>query len=287
MDDLLHNWDSIDLSQDAWLAYTFAGELVGYAAVLPWGHSLRYEFYVDPNIQETGPVHALLERCERRGELIAGGGGDDVPLTARIYLADTNNRDRSVVEQAGFKPVRYHFQMEASLAQPLPTPRWPEGVSVRNFKRGSDEQAVYDVIEQAFTRPDRIPVTFEVWQSLMLRPGVFDPGLWLVAQEGDRIIGACLGFEDPDRGWVRQLAVDQTARGRGVGAALLLQAFAVFKQRGFERVGLGVEANNRNALEFYEKIGMHRVRQYNEYEKSLLCIDDGEISLGNDLEISA
>jgi ribosomal protein S18 acetylase RimI-like enzyme len=58
--------------------------------------------------------------------------------------------------------------------------------------------------------------------------------------------------------------------------ALLLTAFNDFHQRGYKRVGLGVDATNiTNATRLYEKAGMHVTQQYDTYEK--------ELRLGHDL----
>ena len=74
---------------------------------------------------------------------------------------------------------------------------------------------------------------------------------------------------DPVVGWVRILGVRQSFRGRGLGRALLLHAFAQFRSRGMQRVGLGVDGESptgANAL--YESVGMRIVSRFAIYEKS-------------------
>jgi ribosomal protein S18 acetylase RimI-like enzyme len=88
-----------------------------------------------------------------------------------------------------------------------------------------------------------------------------------VAEAKGKIIGASLGYSYPEEGWVRQLAVDAVWQRRGVGAALLRHSFLVFKELGHETVGLGVRAENETAVQFYERVGMYRARQYDEYRK--------------------
>ena len=59
-----------------------------------------------------------------------------------------------------------------------------------------------------------------------------------------------------------------TWRKRGLGLALLLQAFNEFYQRGDRTVGLGVDAQSlTGATRLYEKAGMHVTRRYDTYEK--------------------
>jgi mycothiol synthase len=59
-------------------------------------------------------------------------------------------------------------------------------------------------------------------------------------------------------------------RRRGLAFALLLHAFAEFRSRGFDRVGLGVDAESTTAaLELYERAGMRVVKQQATFERAL------------------
>jgi ribosomal protein S18 acetylase RimI-like enzyme len=58
-------------------------------------------------------------------------------------------------------------------------------------------------------------------------------------------------------GWVRNVGVVGSARGRGLGTFLLRTAFAEFARRGRDTVGLGVDTENATgALRLYEGLGM-------------------------------
>jgi len=78
-----------------------------------------------------------------------------------------------------------------------------------------------------------------------------------------------LCFEYPGQGWVRQLGVAESWRRKGLGTALLLHAFGEFRKRGISEVGLTVDSHNPRAYAFYQRVGMKRIRQYDEYEKLL------------------
>lgn len=263
MTDLLHEWEEMDLAQDAWLACDAAGNLAGYAAVVPWGPGLRYMVHVDPPVGDPELGGALLARCMARGRALAPG------KTALAYIAHVNARDRETLLQAGFQTTRYHFQMRIRLDGALEAPAWPAGITVRTAAVGQDEPAVYALIEAAFTRPGRAPQSFEDWQAAMLRADIFDPTLWFLAFAGEELAGACLCYHYPDGGWVRQLGVADNWRRQGLGGALLLHAFHEFKRRGAGNVGLGVAGDNPNACALYEKIGMRRARQYDEYTRPI------------------
>ena len=111
--------------------------------------------------------------------------------------------------------------------------------------------------------------TLDEWSRHMLRADIFDPELWFLASAGETLVGVCLAFAYPTEGWVRQLAVDEGWRHRGLGRALLYHVFGVFRERGYDRAGLAVDSENPNAYAFYQRVGMERVRQYDEYARTI------------------
>jgi ribosomal protein S18 acetylase RimI-like enzyme len=69
---------------------------------------------------------------------------------------------------------------------------------------------------------------------------------------------------------VNVLGVRRPWRRRGLGRALLLQAFAEFRSRGRRGVGLGVDGlNTTGAVRLYEQVGMHVARRFDHYRKPL------------------
>ena len=124
-------------------------------------------------------------------------------------------------------------------------------------------------MQSALDRPGRTPPSFEEGKAFMMRPDTFEADLWFLGIAGEQVVGACLCLEYPGQGWVRQLGVTETYRKKGLGTALLLHAFGEFRQRGLSEVGLTVDSDNPRAFTFYQRVGMKRVRQYDEYEKPL------------------
>jgi ribosomal protein S18 acetylase RimI-like enzyme len=57
-------------------------------------------------------------------------------------------------------------------------------------------------------------------------------------------------------------------RGRGIGELLLRHTFTRFKDKGWTKVGLGVDSSNATgAVRLYERVGMNVTRQFDAYEK--------------------
>jgi ribosomal protein S18 acetylase RimI-like enzyme len=109
------------------------------------------------------------------------------------------------------------------------------------------------------------------WRRRKLEDPRFDPSLWAVARDGGEVCGVALSTAGQfDMGFVNGLAVRPAWRRRGLGLALLRQAFTWFWERGERRVGLGVDtANPTAAMRLYERAGMHAVWQADVHEKVL------------------
>ena len=268
LDDLLNDWGRIDLARDAWLVLTVDGMLIGYGAVVPWVSGFRYDVYVDPEWVAPDLGGRLLACSETRAASLMGATRRETgEATGRPYIASVNERDRQTMQMAAFELARHHFQMQKMLQNDSPVPDWLDGILVRVAVPGQDDHAIHELVQTAFDWAGRERQPFDEWRSFLMREDLFDPEIWFLAIADGDIVGVCLGVEYPGEGWVRQLAVATEWRRRGLGTALLRQAFLVFRQRGLAKVGLAVDSANSKALRFYEDLGMSAKRHYEEYRK--------------------
>jgi ribosomal protein S18 acetylase RimI-like enzyme len=162
-----------------------------------------------------------------------------------------------------------------------PEPHWPAGLAVRTLVPGQDEVAVLQAVRGSFKDHwGYVEHPFEEelrrWQHFMANDENFDPSLWFLALDGDKIAGISLCrmrvFDDPDMGWVSTLGVLRPWRRRGLGLALLQHSFHQLYERGRRQIGLGVDALSlTGATRLYEKAGMRPDpdRQFSLYEKVL------------------
>jgi mycothiol synthase len=240
-------------------------DLVGYVDVRNDGDS---RFNVDARTLDAEVASALTEAAEEhaRGEEESGVlhgfvQGDDPVL-------------RDAFEEAGWRSIRYSFQMRIELGDDLPEPVWPEGLTVRTMQFG-DEERVYEANMDAFADHwDFRRQPFEEWRRYTVDHLRFDPALYWLAEDGDEIAGFALNnwhsSGDPQFGWVGSLGVRPSWRRRGLGTALLVHTFHDFRSRGATRVGLGVDGENTTgAVRMYERAGMSVVRRNDIYEKRL------------------
>jgi ribosomal protein S18 acetylase RimI-like enzyme len=91
--------------------------------------------------------------------------------------------------------------------------------------------------------------------AIVARRRVVQRDLFLVAADGDAIVGAVLAGWDGHRGWLYRLAVDPMHRRRGVGKALVADAEARLAALGCPKLNLQVESENRDVVAFYERLG--------------------------------
>jgi ribosomal protein S18 acetylase RimI-like enzyme len=155
-------------------------------------------------------------------------------------------------------------------------PEWPEGIAVRTFVRGQDEEATFAVRQEAYADMwDFDSAPFSVWKHHLIDANPdFDPALWFLALDGEEVVGMTLcdarTSEDAEMGWVKSVGVRRNWRRRGIAAALLRHAFAEFYRRGTRKVALTVDAESlTGALRLYERAGMRVVRRQEIYEKML------------------
>ena len=162
--------------------------------------------------------------------------------------------------------------MRIDLAGPPPPPRWPDSIVAAAFRPGVDDAAVHDCLEDAFAQEwTHVSETLEAWRARKFSDPRFDPGLWLIARDGDTVCGIALCTPGQfGMGFVNTLGVRAPWRGRGLGLALLQGAFGLFWERGERRIGLGVDSQNpTDAQRLYERAGMRVAYSADIYEKAL------------------
>lgn len=210
------------------------------------------------------PSPALLEWAEGRARELGGR------LFAGAWA--THESLRQALEERGFGVVRHSYRMEIDLTEPPPPAVWPDRIEVRTFRPG-DERVFHAVQEEAFADVwEPVRSSFEEWEHWFLGSSPrFAPDLWFLALDGDEPAGVAICHPhtgDPTLGWVGELGVLRPWRRRGLGRALLLQAFAAFRERGLGRAGLGVDAESlTGAHRLYESAGMRVSTRFDILEK--------------------
>jgi GNAT superfamily N-acetyltransferase len=262
--DLEEEWLELDLERDTRVVRD--GErIVGYGLVRERGELWRVEGYVHPDALGRGI-----------GTLIATGLEDDAARggARRVQNAviEGDSAAATLLESLGYEAVRVFRELRVELEAPPPAPEWPDGLRVVPFDPERDARDFHAAHQEAFADHwDYTPRDFEWWSKVHLRSERFDPGLWCVVRDGDEIAAGTISTGDTyGGGWVHTLFTRRPWRRRGVGSALLHDAFGRFWERGERSVGLGADtASETGAFRLYERAGMAAVLGWVAYEKEL------------------
>ena len=270
------NWQSshAHLETDSWGVFTPDGKLVAAAEVDNQAYIVFFPFAcVHPDYTGRGIGTYLLHLMEQWIVDHMHLAPENTRIISGAGVSNKNSAAQQLFEHEGYSIIRRFWNMEIEIHEPPSPPQWAEGITVRTFVRGQDDRAVFEMIEGAFQDHwGHIPQNFGFWEHDRLnRPG-FDPTLWFLASEGERIVGSalCSYTRKPERGRVNQLGVLRSWRHKGVGMALLLHAFNEFYRRGTRLVELNVDSQNlTGAVRLYERAGMHVARENIAYEKEM------------------
>ncbi|HEV7755839.1 MAG TPA: ribosomal protein S18-alanine N-acetyltransferase [Mycobacteriales bacterium] len=108
---------------------------------------------------------------------------------------------------------------------------------------------------------DVLPVEDELFGAERWTAGMFWSELagadrwYLVALDGDELLGYAGLCVYPDSAWVQNIAVRRSAQGTGLGSRLLDALLAEAAHRGAPQVALEVAADNPVARHLYERRG--------------------------------
>lgn len=244
---------------DVWMRVAEAdGSLAGYADVSEeggrWSVDLRA---LDPDA----------------ARLLLAGAVEHVGAGAllRGYAPEADLVAAGAYEAAGWRIIRHAFRMRIALdGEPL-EPRFPEGIEVRPMRTGEEERVHAAHMDAFADHWEFHEQSYEQWRRWHRDREIFDPTLWFLALAEDELVGLALCGPhlsgEPGFGWVDVLGVRPPWRRRGLGEALLRHAFRELQLRGFDRVGLGVDAENpTGAVALYERAGMRTVRVNHTWE---------------------
>jgi ribosomal protein S18 acetylase RimI-like enzyme len=168
-------------------------------------------------------------------------------------------------ERHGLRHLRSSFTLARSdAAAPLAAAAFPDGVTVAPYQLGEADEAVHRLIylDAAWASvAGHAERDLDGWR----RAARSCRSLFLARRDG-RPVGWVAGrLLESGRGWVSSLAVAADERGRGLGRALLLHAFADLQRVGARGLALAVEAHNDTALGLYRSVGLEVEREWRIY----------------------
>jgi ribosomal protein S18 acetylase RimI-like enzyme len=122
-------------------------------------------------------------------------------------------------------------------------------VVVRVFASDDTEAVVALWRAAGLTRPWNDP-HLDIVRKLSVQPELF-----LVAADGDAVVGTVMAGYDGHRGWLYYLASAPDRRGQGIGRLLVDEAERRLLAMGCPKVQLMVRPDNATARDFYAALG--------------------------------
>jgi mycothiol synthase len=226
---------------------------VGYAHLSrhaePGGAEWGLEVVVHPEHRGVGAEVALVEAAL---DVVASAGGGHLHL----WVFQPSEIHEGLAHHLGLARGRDLLHMRV----PLPVahePKLPDGVRIRAFEPGSDEQAWLDVNNTAFEHhPEQGAWDMETLKRRMGLPW-FDPADLLLAVDDSGVVGSNWTKLDADSktGEIYVIAVDPSRHGSGLGKALSIAGLQHMHERGMTEGTLYVDAANEKAVAMYRNIG--------------------------------
>ncbi len=96
-----------------------------------------------------------------------------------------------------------------------------------------------------------------------------NPGISVVCEEDDTIVGAILCGHDGRRGCLYHVCVDEKYRRRGIGKAMVVHAMEALKKEKINKVSLIAFTRNDVGNAFWKTIGWTRREDLNYYDFTL------------------
>ena len=209
----------------------------------------------------------LATPAEHAGELLSAV--EDCAPQLTLWTHGERSTIAPLLDARGYRRTRLLHQLRMPLDVPAPEVPLPEGVTVRSFAVGSDEDAWLRVNAAAFaehaeqggwTREDLLAREAEEW---------FDPAGFFLAEgslrpeheqsRADELLGFHWTKVHPDgAGEVYVLGVAPAAQGLRLGGALLAIGLRHLAARGCPYALLYVDDENATAMHLYERVGFRR-----------------------------
>ncbi|WP_084546473.1 mycothiol synthase [Glycomyces arizonensis] len=258
--------------------------IIGYAQVEVVGDGAEAELAVDPDQRRRGVGRALLREVitslEAEITKLKVWAHGDLPAAAALATSEGFERDRVL-----FKLSRDLEGFEWPSAWPAGAPDdWPrgegpavslpEGVSLRPFVAGEDDEEWLRVNAAAFAdHAEQGRWTAADLQDRQNEPW-FDPEGFIVAEGAEGMLGFHWTKVEDGIGEIYVLGIDPRAQGTGLGKALTLSGLAHLAAHGIRQVDLYADESNPRAVSLYRSQGFDIVRSDVQWAKQLNQVED-------------
>jgi|HubBroStandDraft_1064217.scaffolds.fasta_scaffold21061_2 mycothiol synthase len=259
------------LSEHVLLHLRYGGDPLAKSFLLYSGGELAGYAHLDPTDPVSGPsaelvVHPDFRRHGLGLELLRAVNGRAADRPLRLWAHGDSLAAAQLARKASFERVRALWQMRRSLQTRIGRPQFADGVTIRTFIQGQDEDAWTALNSRAFAGHPEQGTWTRADLDLREREPWFDPQGFFLAEHGGRLAGFHWtkihgqgddtdGHHHEPIGEVYVVGVDPDERGTGLGRALTMVGLRYLRSRGLFQVMLYVDETNTAAIGMYESLG--------------------------------
>lgn len=277
LDDLRREYADIEPGDPDMLIVEVGGEVAGYSNLLWWQEEDGTRVYLHlgwllPAWRGRGIGTAMLRWSQGRLREVAAThpGGK---RTFATNVSSTEREAAALMEGEGYVAVRRLSDMELATLDRLPEVVLPDGLDLRPV-RPEHYREIYRAYKDAWAGVSVNTVESEEDYNRFLQENVeapgFDPALWRVAWDGDRVAGLALFRIARGAGTLPELAVREGWRRRGLARALMVLGLGELRDRGVARVRLFTNASDeQGARSLYESLGFRELKRHTFYRKPM------------------
>jgi GNAT superfamily N-acetyltransferase len=195
-------------------------------------------------------------------------------------IEETEGWKTALYLRSGFKSVRHFYRLALRDEATIPPRTMPPGIEVTHklLKDMSDDEVAImsEVVNDTFSGHfDFAPQPTSRW--IRWRDACEDPSMVSLAMTATGVAAVCIiedskGFNEERgvrSGWIDILGVRKPLRGRGIGAAMLVDGMTWLRSLGHDTIFIGVDAENEKALGLYRSLGFKVENQSQAYHLDL------------------
>jgi len=256
-----------DVERDI-VAVEVDGQMIGYyrqywVRELDGTYSYRAFEYLLPAWRGKGIRRTMLYMIERRAREVARDHTDATKKMITTWTWPGNEARQAILEECGFTPLRYFFEMLRDLREPIEDRPLPEGIEVRPVPP-EDYRRVFDAANEALQDHWGAREWTDVDYDQFLKDPTFSPDLWVIGYDGDEVAGNVVNWINEEEnkefqrkwGYTEIISVRRPYRGKGLAKALVTQSLIRLRDLGMEHANLGVDTENPSgALGLYTGLG--------------------------------
>jgi mycothiol synthase len=250
------------------------GQAIGYRRVTWWTERDGVWLYLTtgrllPSWRGKGIGAAMLHWAEGRAAALAAMHPTNGKAMLGANASSTEIDATALLRDAGYHETFSMVEMRFDAFDMLSPVELPAGLV---FRPVSPDQyrAIWESVQAAYVNsPQNVLATEEDYQEWLASP-TFDPTLWRVAWDGERIAGQALCEIAKGRGEVAEVSVGAPWRRCGLGRALVVAGLRALAERGVSEARLYVRADNiYGAPRLYERVGFRPLKRFARYRKPL------------------